>query len=227
MDITQNLPRIVKIYQDHFGTIFLVTLIACACSCLSCGLLAGPFLGGLLLYNLHLWQGRSGNLSVFTKEIFGHFDQAFPCLLLSLLTAVVWYIATIIGHIPLVGRLFVFILNPLLLFFFNLALLFIIDKGYDLIPALAGAFRIILTNPLNIAFYGLIIGLLGLSGILFLFLPVVLTIPIAFLGASLAYYELSATVSETLHVNRHTLLLFAVCTAVSILAGAFFKYSSL
>lgn len=227
MDITQNLPRIVKLYQDHFGTIFLVTLIACALSGLSCGLLAGPFLGGLLLYNLRLWQGRSGNLSLSTKEIFGHFDQAFPCLLLSLLTGVVWYIATIIGHIPLVGRLFVFVFNPLLLFVFNLALLFIFDRGYDLIPALTGACGIILTNPLNIALYGLIIGLLGLSGILFLFLPVVLTIPIAFLGASLAYYELSATASETLHINRQTLLLFTVCTAVSILVGVFFKYSGL
>ena len=227
MDITQSLPRIIKTYQNHFGTLFLSTLVACAFSSLSCGLLAGPFLGGLLLYNLRLWQGREGSLAAATKEVFGHFDQAFSCLLLFLFTGLIWYLASIIGYIPFLGSLFVFLFHPLLFFFFCLALLFIIDKGYALIPALTGASGIILTNPLNIAFYGLITGLLGLSGAFFLILPVILTIPLTFLAASLAYYVLSATAPETLRIDRHTLLIVSIYFTVFILAGVIFKYSGL
>lgn len=225
MDITQSLSRIIKTYQNYFGTLFVSTLIACAFSFLSCGFFAGPFLGGLLLYNLRLWQGREGNLAAATKEVFGHFDLAFPCLLLFLFTGLLWSVASLIGHIPFLGSLFVFLFHPLLFFFFCLALLFIIDKGYTLIPALTGASRVFLTNAPNIALYGLITGLLGLSGALFLILPIILTIPLTFLAASLAYYELSATASALPRIDRHSMLIVSICITVLILAGLIFKYS--
>ncbi|HEY8343993.1 MAG TPA: hypothetical protein VIL66_02250 [Bacillota bacterium] len=225
MDITQSLTRLIKTYQNHFGSLFVSTLIACTFSLLSCGFLAGPFLGGLLLYNLRLWQGRRGNLTTATKEVFSHFDLAFPCLLLSLFTGLLWSLISLIGHIPFFGVLFVFLFHPLLFFFFCLALLFIIDKRYTLIPALTGASRIFLTNTPNIAFYGLITGLLGLSGAFFLILPVILTIPLTFLAAALAYYELSATAPALPRIDRHTMLIVSICITVLILAGAIFKYS--
>ena len=82
MDIQQNLRRIFELYFKNFLVLFISTLLTLILSCLSLGILAGPLLGGLILICLKLLRGEETDF----KEIFGHFDQFLPTLIITILS---------------------------------------------------------------------------------------------------------------------------------------------
>jgi hypothetical protein len=178
-------------------------------------------LGGLILISLKLEQGEKADL----KEIFQHFDQFFPTLLIILLTGVAWYLLSIINAIPLIGRVATLVTIPALSLISALALAFAVEKNLNPLEAFRQSIGTFLTNPLQYWIYSLCISLLAGLGALFFFLPVVLTAPLGVVGVTLAYRELSEKTPVSLDLGKKEIRLGLSTVAILLILGLIFHFA--
>lgn len=255
MDIGKGIQRSLDVYFKNFGLLFLATLVACAISGITLGILAGPLIGGLIVLVRKLQRGEKAEFN----EIFAHFDKFVPTLLVVLIAGVSCFVFSlvtgIIGSIWIVGWLITLALNLVVYPAFSLALIlalsFVMDKGLEPIAAIKRAVGCLLTNPVTVWLYALVIGILaGLGGILmipigallaliglatfglgFLLIPlfsvacVSLTAPVGVIGFSAAYDELSAQEPGTLKISKQTWQIAGIVLAALLVVGLVARFA--
>jgi hypothetical protein len=221
MDILANLKRILLLYRDNLLVLLIATALTFLLSVLSLGLLAGPLVGGLIVLCLKLWQEEETDY----KEIFKHFDCFLPTLLITFCSGIIFFLVSIIGAIPLVGRLFTLAVGPALFLLTGLALAFVVEQKLDPLDAIKHSVGVCLTEPIMIWFYSLTIGILGSLGALLFIFPVILTAPITFLGTTLAYQQLSPRETATLTCGRKEKQIGLAVLAGFFLVGLIFRFA--
>lgn len=210
MDILQSLRRIYEVYSRNFLVVFLATLLTILLSVLTFGILAGPLFGGLILICLKLLREEKADY----KEIFKHFDNFLPTLILIILAGLAGFLISIIGSIPMIGWIFSLVVNPALFLITSMALAFVVDQNSSPVEALTKSVKSFITNPTIVWLYSLVIGVLSSIGALLFYFPVVFTAPIGVIGAALAYRELSVREPAGLKLEKKQ-----VQIGISVLAG--------
>ena len=185
MDIVANLKKSFELYAKNFVPVFLATLITALVSGITFGLLAGPLLGGLFVFLRKTSAGEKPGLGV----VFSRFDKFLPALLVMIIAFVAGLVISIIGEIPVIGKLFNLAASSLLSLIAFMAIAFVVDKDLGPVDAVKRSIQAFLTEPLMDWLYSLAIFILGGSGALYFVFPVVFPMPFAVIGASLAYNE--------------------------------------
>lgn len=222
MDILANLKKSLELYGKNFVPVFLATLITALVSGITFGLLAGPLLGGLFVFLRKTGEGEKPELGV----VFSRFDKFLPTLLVILISFVAGLVISIVGEIPVIGKLFSLAAGSLLSLIAFMAIAFVVDKDLSPVEAIKRSIQAFLTEPLVVWLYGLAIFIIGWIGAFFFFFPVIFTMPFAVIGATLAYDELSAREPGALNlekVDKRTRWAVVLVLAGLILAGLIFK----
>jgi len=222
MDILANLKRSLELYGKNFVPVFLATLITALVSGITFGLLAGPLLGGLFVFLRKTIDGEKPELG----EIFSRFDKFLPTFLVILITFLVGLVISVIGGIPVIGRLFSLAAGSLVSLISFMAIGYVIDKDLSPVDAIKRSLQAFFTEPLAVWIYSLAIFIIGGIGALIYFFPVVFTMPFGVIGAVLAYNELSAREPGALNlekVDKKTRRTVVLVLAGLLLAGLIFK----
>jgi len=198
MDIWANLKKVLESYSKNFAPVFLATLMTAVLSGITFGLLAGPLLGGLYIFLRKTMEGERVEL----KEIFNRFDKFFPTLVIVLITFLAGFIISIIRAIPLIGLLISFAASSLLALVSFMAIAFVVEKDLSPVDAIKRSLQSFLTEPLMVWLYSLAVFIISCIGALFFVFPVVFTMPIGVLGATLAYKELSSREPAALNLEN-------------------------
>ena len=221
MDIQQNLRRIFELYFKNFLVLFISTLLTLILSCLSLGILAGPLLGGLILICLKLLRGEETDF----KEIFSHFDQFLPTLIITILSGLVSFLISIIGAIPIVGWVFSLAVSPALFLVSLMAIAFVVDENLNLREAINKSVKSFLTDPPMVWIYSLILGILSSLGAFLFIVPVVLTAPLGVIGAALAYQVLSLREPGTLKLEKKVIQIGLAILGSLLVLGIIFRFT--
>jgi len=177
-----------SLYRDNFLILLLTTAIAIACTFASFGLLFGPLGAGVFLIALRLQDGESPKPEV--GEVFKGFENFGQTFLCSLSIFAAYIIGgSIFEMIPLVGGLFSIVWNIALGAATIFALAIVADEKIDFWPAILKSYNIVRQDPLPFAVFSLLLGLISASGLIVLFVGVVLTAPIYFASISVAYRD--------------------------------------
>jgi len=187
MDIGKNIPRGIELYVKNFVLLVLSFLVVSILSCVTLGILAGPLLGGFIVLCLKLLRGEKGEFN----EVFAHFDQFVPTLLLVIMAAAVWVawyiVAIIIGPIWAIGPLLMLLLSlvvfPSLGMVLVLSVGFVVDRKMGPVDAVKRAIGGLLTNPVMNWLYAVVVGILACLGTIVMF-PVNMFLVPAFIGLS-------------------------------------------
>lgn len=215
MDIGKNIQESFGLYSRNFGTLFLGTLIGGFLSVITLGILAGPLTAGMLVLCLKLSRGEKAEW----KEIFAHFDQFLPTFLATLLlwaaTAVVW----IMSSIPLIGWIIQIVASPALGLLYILTIGFIVDQKMQLMNAARRSVDYFAADPLSLWFAALLFGILGSIGVILFGIGVILTAPIALVGFTLIYKNLSGRVAIAFNPDKKKLQIAGIVVGVLIIGG--------
>lgn len=266
MDIVKGIQRSLDVYFKNFVLLFLATLTVAAVFIVpALGMYAspavgfvlfiaavigiGPLFGGLIVLVLKLLRGEKAEFN----EIFAHFDKLVPVLLITLMVTavslVLWLVAFLIAPIWVLGPPIIFVLNlavyPATLLLYILALGFAMDRGAAPLDAAKKALGCLLTNPLMVWLYALVIGILAVLGGLIgglinvglitalsflgffaaiLALPVTfallaLTAPVGVIGLLAAYEELSAKEPGRLKLDKQVIQITGIVLACLVVVG--------
>ncbi|MGE5528924.1 MAG: hypothetical protein ACM3X6_07265 [Patescibacteria group bacterium] len=199
-------------------------------------LVASPFAGGFIALAFKALRGQKGEFT----EVFGHFGKALPVAIILVGAALLSFVVSVIGGIPVLGYLLTAVFglaSPALVFVFGLALAAVVDKGTNPLDALRQAVGHFLKEPLMCWLYGLIFcivagiglglgfaiaaGLGGLFWLLYIILALLLAVPLAALtlpvmalGLAAAHEEAAGREPAQLKLDRQ-----AVQIAGLVLAG--------
>jgi len=222
LNILANLKKGFALYGKNFFPVFFATLITAVLSGITFGLLAGPVLGGLFVFVHKIMEGEKAEL----KEIFSRFDKFLPTLVVILITGLAWFIISIIGAVPVIGKLFRLAAGSLLALVSFMAIAFVVDKGLSPVDALKRSLQSFLTEPLTVWIYSLAIFIISWMGTLFFIFPVVFTLPFGIIGGTLAYRELSSREPAALNLknlNKKTRRTVILSLAGLLLLGLIFS----
>ena len=183
MDILAKLKKSLELYGKNFIPIFLATLITALVSGITFGLLAGPLLGGLFLFLRKIIDGEKPELGM----IFSRFDKFLPTFLVMLIAFLAGFVISIIGAIPVIGRLFSLAAGSLFSLISFMAIAYVVDKDLGPVDAVKRSIQSFLTEPVAVWIYSLAIFVISGIGALFFFFPLIFTMPFGVIGATLAY----------------------------------------
>ncbi len=219
MDIGKNLQQSFHLYRQHFGTLLLACLIAGVLAVITFGILAGPLAGGLLALGLKLARGEKGEF----KEIFAHFDQFIPALLVTLMLWTAALVIWVITAIPAVGWIVNLIAGPALGLLYWLTIGFVVDQKMKPLEALRRSIDCCAAEPLPLWLYALLTGILGGIGAVVLGIGVILTLPFGIVGLTLAYQQLATKEAVPFKPAKKMLQVAGIVVGVLLLAGLAFS----
>jgi MFS family permease len=188
MDIGKKLQESLRFYWHNFGRLLLATLIVAILSGITLGILAGPLIGGLLVFSLKLLRGEKGDF----QEIFGYFGQFGSTFLVTLCLWAVMIVITLIGWVPVIGWLFSLAVGPAASILYIIAIGLVVIEKKTVQEALRQAIDCCKAEPLLVWLYAFISGILaGLGGLLF-GIGAVFTMPFGVAALVVAYQELTS-----------------------------------
>lgn len=139
-------------------------------------IIAGPMLVGLYLVIGDHYTGKEFNL----RRLFGGFAYFTPACLAYITTT----IFTTIG-------LFMLIIPGIIIAsWYMFTYLFIIDRDMEFWPAMEASRRVAFEDMLGFALFFLSIGIINIIGVVFLFVGILVTIPISIIATFVAYKQL-------------------------------------
>lgn len=215
MELRKIIQQSFDLYLKNFGTLLLASLIVGAISFVSLGILAGPMISGLLVLGMKLNRGEKGEL----KEIFSHFHQFLPTLMVTLLLWGAFLVFHIIGTIPLIGWIIKLAVSPVLTIVYFLTIGFIADQKMRPIDALKRSVDCFAAEPVRLWIYSLAIMFLGGIGSIILIVGVILTMPLAILGMSLVYQQLSLKETPLIKLDKQMFRIAGISLAVLLVIG--------
>lgn len=177
----------LNLYKENIGTLVLASIIVCALSTVTLGILAGPMFAGLAIITLAFFEKK--------KPEFGDVFQGFNFFLNSFLFVLVWgvlifVVSFILGLIPCVGWLaaifFVYAAQAFLIF----GIFLIVDKNMDFWPASMESINIVKTNFWPFLGFSVVVSLMGAIGFLACGVGVIVTAPITICVLTIAYREI-------------------------------------
>lgn len=210
MELVKNIQQSFNLYQKNFGLLLLACLVAGAISFISLGILAGPMIGGIIVLGIKLNRGEKAEFN----EIFSHFDQFIPTLVVTLLLYGAGLVFYIIGSIPLIGRIINFAASPALFIIYYLAVGFIVDQKMRTIDAVKRSIDCFAAEPAQLWLYSLVMMFLGGIGSIILFVGVILTMPLGMMGMSLIYQQLSVKETPIFKPDEQMLRIAGISLAV-------------
>ncbi len=219
MNIGKNIQQSFDLYLKNFMTLFLACLIAGVLAVITLGILAGPLAGGLLTLGLKLSRGEKGQFN----EIFAHFNQLIPTLLVTLMLWAAMLITWVIAAIPAVGWIVNLIAGPALGLLYFLSIGFVVDQKMKPLEAFRRSIDCCTTEPLLLWLYALLIGILGGVGAVILGIGVILTMPFGVGGLTLAYQQLSTKEVVPFKPEKKMLQIAGIVAGVLFVAGLAFS----
>ena len=188
------------LYKENFGVLALSSLIACALSAISLGILLGPMMVGLILITLKLLDGASPKPSpgdVF--EGFGKFLDSFlyfvVIIVASILLVIVLSIVPCIGSVA--GTFASYVLSTLLMF----ALFLIADADKGFWAACQESVEKVKPNFWPLLGLNIVAGLIGSLGGILCGIGAIITFPITACILAIAYRELFSGGSADIEVE--------------------------
>lgn len=215
MELVKNIQQSFNLYRKNFGILLLACLIAGVISFISLGILAGPMIGGVLILGIKLNRGEKGELN----EIFAHFDQFLPTLVVTLLLWGAGLVFNIIGIIPVIGWIINFTVSPALAIVYFLAVGFIVDQKMRPIDAIKRGIDYFAAEPVQLWLYSLVMMFLGGIGSIIFFVGVILTMPLAMVGMSIVYQQLSIKETPLFKLDKQMLRIAGISLAALLVIG--------
>lgn len=215
MEYVKNIQQSFNLYLKNFGLLLLASLISGAISFISLGILAGPVIGGVLILGIKLNRGEKGELN----EVFSHFDQFLPTLIATLLLWGAVLVFNIIGVIPVIGRMINFVVSPALTIVYFLAIGFIVDQKMRPIDAIKRGIDYFAAEPIQLWLYSLVMLFIGSIGSIIFIVGVILTMPLAMLGMSIVYQQLSIKETPLLKLDKQLLRIAGISLAALLFIG--------
>ena len=174
------------LYKQNFGVLVLASLIACAISAVTFGILSGPMVAGLLLITLRLFDEKEPKPEF--SQVFKGFDFFLNSFLFVLIWGAAFFVASfILAFIPVLGQ----ILAIFLFYAAQTALMFglflIIDRQMDFWPASVESFNRVKTNFWPFFGLSVVSGIIGSIGAIACGIGVVITFPIHACILTVAY----------------------------------------
>jgi len=184
MDLGKTIRQTMEIYIKNFETLFIAGLIASLLSCITLGILAGPFMGGFLMLALKVIREEKGEIN----QIYNYFDKFTPLFVTTLICFVPM---VIISMIPILNPVLSFILNPPIAFVWAIALIKILENNTAPLDAIKESIEMVKDYPFPIWLYSLIMAIICSIGFAFYFIGFIITAPISCVGMAVAYKELT------------------------------------
>jgi len=164
--INDGFSEVIK----DLGNYILIGLLVGLLSAFTLGILAGPMLAGALIVIGRKLRGEAPlNVGGVLSEGMNFFGPSFLLVFLPYLALVI--VNIILGFIPILGTLLLFLINlaasGLLYPFWALSLRFVTDERLDFQSAASRTIDIIKTNPVMYWVFGLLTSIItGIGGIL-------------------------------------------------------------
>lgn len=176
------------IYKQNLGLLVLSSLVAMLISAVSCGILSGPMMAGLILITLHLVDGKPGKPEVgWVFQGFSHFLQAFLLFLVwGIILGVASFLLNLIICVGSVAAMVgAYIMNALLCF----AIFLVVERKMDFWPASMLSIKTVKPSLWPMVGYVIVAGLIGSVGALACGIGIFFTIPITIVLLTIAYRE--------------------------------------
>lgn len=215
MNLGKTIQESFGLYLKNFGILLLACLIAGIISVVSIGILAGPLFGGVLVLGLKLLRGEKGELN----EIFSHFNQFLPTLIITLLFFAVGLVLWIIGIIPVIGWILNLAVSPALGLLYFLAIGFSVDQKMQPLEAVKRSVDCFAAEPVPLWFYSLIMSILSGIGAIILIVGVILTMPLGMVGMVIAYQNLSVKETPLFKPEKKVLRIAGITLAALLVIG--------
>jgi len=187
MDIGKNIQRGFDLYTKNFVTLFSACLVTGILAAVTAGILAGPLIGGVMILGLKLSRGEKGEFG----EIFNHFDQFIPTLIVTLILLVTSLILRALIFIPVLGLIVNLLVGPGLGLVYFLAIGFIVDRRMEPAEALKRSLDYFLAAPAPLWIYSLVTGIMAGIGAIIFIIGVFLTAPFGAAAMTIVYQEVS------------------------------------
>ena len=199
MDNTSNLKPMVKfgewinagftLYKENFLVLVVANLIAVILSAVTCCILAGPMMAGLILIILACLDKKE------PKAEIGDIFKGFDYFLDSFLFVIVWgaisiAITLLLNLIPCAGQvlsMFVGIIISTLIMF---GMFLIVERKMNFWPASMASINLVKTNFFPFAGLMIVAGVLGYIGLLACVIGMIITLPIGACILAVAYRDL-------------------------------------
>jgi uncharacterized membrane protein len=165
-----------KLYMDDLAPFLLGWIILSIINAVAFSILTGPVACGMIYMTLKKLRGEKIDVSDAFKG-FENFGYIF-------LAGIVYSIIIGVGFVFLIipG----FILGALFIFMFP----FIVDKKMDFVEAFKASVNLVKDNLLEHTLFFFVAALIGVSGIIFLFIGIYFTLPLFYIAYGVAYYNL-------------------------------------
>ena len=182
LDIGAEMGKGWKLFQANMGLLILATLLVSVLSAVTCGILAGPMVAGLLTLVRRLIQNDPVKPQV--GDVFKGFDLFVPTLILLLLGGVA---IAVLSVIPVLGQLAGIVVGAVL----GWAMMFVTYEKLSAIDAIKKVFGYAksgeFTTPL---LFVVLAGIVGGVGAIACGIGVFFTMPLAYCMLSGAYETL-------------------------------------
>jgi uncharacterized membrane protein len=167
--------RAVQIMATHPFEFFLAGLLSCGLTLLSAGLLVGPAAGGVVAMTLK----RCRNQEIVAADIFRGFDNFSSTFVVGLALA----------GMAIFGSVFLLLPGIILATLFGFALPASVDRSLRPGEALNLARTLAMPDLLGRAVFMTALGVVGLSGAVFMVVGLCVSFPVALAALTLAYHD--------------------------------------
>ena len=137
IDIGAELAKGWKLFQQNMGLLIIASVIALLVSAVTCGILAGPLMAGMLLVVRRLVQNDP--VKPQSGDVFKGFDYFVQALILIVLTIVA---SMILGMIPVIGMVAGIVIGAFLMW----SMMFVAFQKLTAIDALKRVFELTKTG---------------------------------------------------------------------------------
>lgn len=219
MDFGKNIQQSFDLYVKNFVTLLLASLVAVLLSVVTIGILAGPLLGGFMVLCLKLLRGEKGEFN----EIFAHFGQLVPTLLVTLGLWAVSLVIWVISSVPFVGWIIQLVAGPAMMLVYFLTISLVVDQKMQPMAAVRKSINLFAADLVLLWVYALVTGIIGGIGAIVFGIGMIFTLPFGIVALTLAYQELSGKSVPSFKIEKQMLQIAGIVIGILFIAGLAFS----
>ncbi len=188
IDIGAELGKGWRLFQPNMGLLIVAGVIATVVSVITCGLLGGPLMAGMLLVVRRLIQNDP--VKPQAGDVFKGLDYFVQSLILVVLCMAVTFL---LAMIPVIGQLAGVVVSAVLMW----GLVFVTYQKLSAIDALKKIFEYLKTGEFTLPLvFGIIAGIISSLGAVACLVGLVFTLPLGYCMMACCYETLFGSAPE-------------------------------
>ncbi|HNX35144.1 MAG TPA: hypothetical protein PKM57_10985 [Kiritimatiellia bacterium] len=190
IDIGAELGKGWRLFQPNMGLLIVAGVIATVVSIITCGLLGGPLMAGMLLVVRRLIQNDP--VKPQPGDVFKGLDYFVQSLILVVLCMAVTFL---LAMIPVIGQLAGVVVSAVLMW----GLVFVTYQKLSAIDALKQIFEYLKTGEFTLPLvFGIIAGIISSLGAVACLVGLVFTLPLGYCMMACCYETLFGSAPEVI-----------------------------